>query len=131
MLDKKLESQISKISVKNKEDNENKAGEKIIVKENIEVGKVFNIILLIGLSRAQIKWKLLDWKNFWRFIMIEYFSVYIKVGLYVKTLFLDFSVFWYFLDRLESSSCKKVNKFWSALIGKNFERSIFSKMGQN
>lgn len=41
MLAKQLESQVSKISVKGKEENESKAvGEKIMVKEKIEVGKV-------------------------------------------------------------------------------------------
>lgn len=40
MLAKQFESQISKISIKEKGDNENKAGEKIVVKEKIEVGKV-------------------------------------------------------------------------------------------
>jgi hypothetical protein len=42
MLAKQFESQVSKISVKGKEENETKAvGEKIMVKEKIEVGKVF------------------------------------------------------------------------------------------
>jgi len=42
MLAKQFESQISKISAKGKEGgNEIKAGEKLVVKEKIEVGKVY------------------------------------------------------------------------------------------
>ena len=47
MIAQKLESQISKVSVKEKKE-EDKAGEKIIVKENIEVGKVHGILTFLN-----------------------------------------------------------------------------------
>ncbi len=46
-MSKKLEAQISKISVKEKDGDGDKVGEKLIVKEKIEVGKVIEIYFQI------------------------------------------------------------------------------------